>query len=216
MRRLGVPAALLAATLLLTACSGNQTDGGMPVPVEGDDPSSTITLSGTPTPLPSSAPTSKPSASATTAVPPANAQVVVVPGNFADNPAVQGLVKSYPVYFSALVARDSDIIKSNFPAYFYADTSEGIDEAKRNGWVMKPPGSVVVTGISTEPMGIVRVKLCRSQTTQFWDPKGKRWTVAAPKGAPQVLDMLLTGLGWLPYRVGPSAGVNCAKVHFPA
>lgn len=216
MRRLGVPAALLAITMLLTACSGNTNDGGMPVPVEGDDPSTTITLSGTPSPPPSSAPTTKPSAPATTTAPPAKAQVTVVPGNFADNPAVQGLVTSYPVYFSALVARDSNIIKNNFPAYFYADTSEGIDEAKRNGWVMKPPGSVVVMGTSTQPLGVVRVKLCRSQTTQFWDPKGKRWMVAAPKGAPQVIDMILTGLGWLPYRLAPSSGVACTKVRFPA
>lgn len=216
MRRLGVPAALLAATLLLTACNGNTNDGGMPVPVEGGDPSTTITLSGSPTPPPSSAPTSKPSAPATTAAPPANAQVVVVPGNFADNPAVQGLVTSYPVYFSALVARDSNIIKDNFPAYFYADVSQGIDDAKRHGWVMKPPGSVVVMGTTSQPLNIVRVKLCLSQKTQFWNPKGKRWVVAAPKGAPQAIDMIRTGLGWLPYQLAPSTGVNCSKVRFPA
>lgn len=214
MRRLGVPAALLAATLLLSACGGKQDDGGVPVPVGGsDDP--TITLSGTPPVEPSA--TAKPSAPTTTAAPPsAETQVIVVPGNFASLPAVQGLVKSYPVYFSALVARDSDIIKDNFPAYFYADTASSIDDAKRNGWVMKPPGSVVVMGTAAQPLGVVRVKLCQSQNTQFWDPKGKRWTVAAAKGTPQVIDMIRTGLGWLPYRLAPAVGVKCAKVHFPA
>jgi hypothetical protein len=219
VRRSVVPAALLAATLLLSACGGNSDDGGMPVPVEeGDAP--TVTLSGSPSADPTSAPptSGKPSAPVSSALPkpPAKAQVIVVPGNFASNPAVQGLVKSYPVYFSALVARDSDIIKNNFPAYFYADTSEGIDEAKRNGWVMKPPGSVVVTGTAAQPLGVVRVKLCQSQTAQFWDPKGKRWTVAAAKGTPQAIDMILTGLGWLPYRIGSPAGIKCTGVSFPA
>ncbi|NEA37240.1 hypothetical protein G3I17_37175 [Streptomyces sp. SID13031] len=188
----------------------------MAVPV-GDDPEPTITLSGSPSAGPSSAPTGNPSAPATTAAkPPAKAQVIVVPGNFAAQPAVQGLVKSYPVYFSALVAGDSDIIKNNFPAYFYVDTKEGIAEAKRNGWVMKPPGSVVVMGTSPQPPDIVRVKLCTSQTTQYWDPKTKGWTVAAAKGVPQAIDVILTGLGWLPYRLAPTEGINCAKVRFPA
>ncbi|WBQ01817.1 hypothetical protein [Kribbella sp. CA-293567] len=216
MRRTAIPAALLSAALLLSACGGSSEDGGMPVPVEGGD-APTITLSGTPSAQPTAAPTKKPSAPVTTAAPPppAKGQVTVVAGNFASNPAVQGLVKSYPVYFSALVARDADIIKNNFPAYFYADVQQGIDEAKRNGWVMKPPGSVVVMGTSPQPPDVIRVKLCRSQTTQYWNPGSKSWVVAA-KGAPQVIDMIRTGLGWLPYQLAPSTGVNCAKVRFPA
>ncbi|MEV8371251.1 hypothetical protein AB0P21_00840 [Kribbella sp. NPDC056861] len=219
VRRSVVPAALLAATLLLSACGGSSDDGGMPVPVEGGD-APTMTLTPLPTAEPTPAPTGKqsgkPSVPATTAasVPPVG-QVTVVPGNFANNPAVQGLVKSYPVYFSALVAGDSNIVKNNFPAYFYADVQQGIDEAKRNGWVMKPPGSVVVMGTSTQPLDVIRVKLCRSQTTQYWNPKTKGWTVTA-KGAPQVIDMIRTGLGWLPYQLAPSTGVNCTKVRFPA
>jgi hypothetical protein len=81
---------------------------------------------------------------------------------------------------------------------------------------MKPPGSVVVMGTSAQPLNVVRVKLCQSQTTQYWDPKGKRWTVAASKGTPQAIDMILTGLGWLPYRMAPSTGIKCSTVHFPA
>jgi hypothetical protein len=138
-----------------------------------------------------------------------------VPGNFADNPAVQGLVKSYPVYFSALVARDADIVKNNFPAYFYADVADAIADAKRNGWVMKPPGSAVVMGTSPQPLDVTRVKLCLSQSTQYWNPKAKRWVVAGPKGVPQSIDMIRTGLGWLPYRVAPPKGINCAKARFP-
>jgi hypothetical protein len=218
VRRAGVPAALLAATLLLSACGGSKDDGGMPVPVGGGgDSQPTITLSGTPSADPTSAPTGKTSAPpVTAALPPAAGQVTVVPGNFAALPAVQGLVTSYPLYFSALVARDADIVKNNFPAYFYADTSQDILEAKRNGWVMKPPASVVVMGTSSQPLDVVRVKLCVSQTTQFWNPKAKSWVVAAPKGAARSIDMIRTGLGWLPYRLGPSSGSNCSKVHFPA
>jgi hypothetical protein len=213
VRRLGAPALMLAATLLLAGCGGKQTnDGGMPVPAGGDDSNSTSSTPGGST----AKPTTKPTAPTTTSAPTRKVQVIVKPGNYADNPAVQGLVKSYPVYFSALVARDSDIVKKSFPAYFYADTSLGIDEAKRNGWVMKPPGSVVVMGISSQPLGVVRVKLCRSQTTQFWSPRTKSWTLATPKGSPQVIDMIETGLGWLPYRMAPSSGVNCSKVRYPA
>ena len=81
---------------------------------------------------------------------------------------------------------------------------------------MRPPGSVVVLGVQSQPQGVVRVKTCRSQTTQYWDPKSKRWTLNAPKGSTQVIDMIKTGIGWMPYRIGPSSGVNCAGVRYPA
>ncbi|MEU4389775.1 hypothetical protein [Kribbella sp. NPDC023855] len=215
MRRLSVPAALLAATLLLSAC-GAKESGGMPVPVGSGEPERTITLSGTPSAEPTSAPT-KSSGPTKTKAPPATAtQVIVVPGNYAGNPAVQGLVTSYPVYFSALVARDADIVKNNFPAYFYADVQERINDAKRNGWVMKPPGSAVVVGTVPQPLDVVRVKLCLSQRTQYWNPKAKTWVVAGPRGVAQAIDMIRTGLGWLPYRLAPATGMKCGKVRFPA
>ncbi len=147
---------------------------------------------------------------------PRKAQVIVDPGNYSSNPAVQGLVRSYPLYFQALVTRDDSILKKSFPAFWYADTSQAILDAQRNGWIMRPPGSVVVLGVRSEPNGVVRVRTCRSQTTQYWDPKSKNWTVVAPKGSPQVIDMIQTGLGWLPYRMAPSTGVNCARVRYPA
>ena len=83
-------------------------------------------------------------------------QVIVDPGNYGSNPAVQGLVKTYPLYFQALVARDDTIVRKSFPAFFYADISESILEAKRNGWLMRPPGSVVVVGVQSQPQGVVR------------------------------------------------------------
>ncbi|WP_433002792.1 hypothetical protein [Kribbella sp. CA-294648] len=215
MRRLSVPAALLATTLLLSAC-GAKESGGMPVPVGGGESERTITLSRTPSAEPTAAPPPKSSGPKKTVAPPAAAQVIVVPGNFASNPAVQGLVKSYPVYFSALVARDADIVKNNFPAYFYADVEERINDAKRNGWVMKPPGSAVVMGTVPQPLDVVRVKLCLSQSTQYWNPKAKAWVVAGPRGVAQAIDMIRTGLGWLPYRLAPATGMKCGKVRFPA
>ena len=90
-------------------------------------------------------------------------------------------MKTYPLYFQALVARDDTIVRKSFPAFFYADISESILEAKRNGWLMRPPGSVVVLGVQSQPQGVVRVKTCRSQTTQYWDPKSKRWTRTPPR-----------------------------------
>lgn len=215
MRSLALPAAILAGTLLLTGCgSDNPSDGGRPVPVEPGGDSSTTT-SGTPTTR-TPAPTTAATQPTGTTTAPAKPQVVVVPGNYATNPAVQGLVRSYPVYFQALVTKDDTTVRKSFPAFFYADISEGIIEAKRNGWVMRPPGSVVVLGIQSRPNGVVRVRTCRSQTTEYWDPKAKRWTVTAPQGSPQVIDMIQTGVGWLPYRMAPPTGVSCAGVRYPA
>ncbi|GAA1572157.1 hypothetical protein GCM10009789_27140 [Kribbella sancticallisti] len=215
MRRLGAPALLLAATLVLAGCGGPETNkGGMPEPAGGGDPSTST--GNTPSTTPSAEPTTEPTAPATTAAPPRKAQVIVVPGNYAENPAVQGLVKNYPIYFSALVARDADIVKKAFPAYFYADVQLGIDEAKRSGWVMRPPGSVVVMGIKQEKFGVVRVQTCRSQTTQYWDPKAKQWALSGAKGVPQALDMIETGLGWTMYKIAPAGKLSCSKVRFPA
>lgn len=184
------------------------------MPVGVDDGGST-SPSGTPTAT-TSATTAVPTVPTKTAAPPRAAQVTVDPGNFGTNPAVQGLVKNYPVYFSALVARDPNIIKDSFPAFFYADTSLGINEAKANGWVMKPPGSVVVVGIEQQKYGVKRVKMCRSQSTQYWNPKAKAWTLVTPKGSPQALDMIETGLGWTMYRVAPTGKINCSRVRYPA
>jgi hypothetical protein len=217
VRSLAFPAAVMAGVLLLTGCGGNEPDGGRPVPVDpGGD---SATTSGTPATSPTAVSTTAPSPSQPTSTTTASrkAQVVVVPGSYRSNPAVQGLVKTYPLYFQALVARDSSIIKKSFPAFFYADVGLGIEEAKANGLVMKPPGSVVVVGIQPQKeFGIIRVKTCRSQNTQYWNPKAKAWDVVAPKGTPQAIDMIQTGVGWMPYRLGPSQGISCARVRYPA
>ena len=212
MRRLALPAALLAGLLLLTACGGkDDNDGGRPVPVGGD---STTTTSSTPTAEPSAEP-SKP-VSTTKPTTTTKPQIYVVAGNYASNAAVQGLVSKYPLYFQALVTKDDTVLKKSFPSFFYADVSEAIVDARRNGWVMRPPGSVVIVGTQSQPDGTMRVKTCRSQTTQYWDLKAKKWTEVTPKGSPEVIDMILTGIGWLPYRIAPSSGVSCVGVHYPA
>ncbi|MFF0268417.1 hypothetical protein [Kribbella sp. NPDC004536] len=213
MRRFAIPAALVGV-LLLSACGKDSNDGGLPQPA-GE--SGTTTSSSTPSAGPSQ-PTSAPTLPATTTQPtaPAAKQVIVQAGNYASNPAVQGLVTSYPLYFKALVDRDDTILKQRFPSFFYADVAQGIADAKRNGWVMKPPGSVVVVGAHSTKDGTVAVQTCRSQTTQYWDPKARNWTVVTPKGSPEVIEMVQTGMGWLPYRLATSKGVNCAGVHYPA
>lgn len=208
---------LLAGALFLAGCGGGESNRGtMPVPEEGGG--GTTTSSPTPTTRPTSGTTTAPTRARPTTEPrsPRKAQVIVVAANFSANPAVQGLVKSYPLYFQALVARDETIIRKNFPAFFYADTSLGIQEAKRNGWTMRPPGSVVVMGVRSQPFGVIRVQTCRSQTTQYWNPRTKAWTLVTPKGWPQAIDMVRTGMGWLPYRFGPSNGINCSRVRYPA
>ncbi|TQJ06828.1 hypothetical protein [Kribbella jejuensis] len=214
MRRFAIPAAVVGV-LLMSACGKDSKDGGLPVPAGGD--SGTTASSSTPSTQPTET-TSAPTAPATTAKPtaPAVQQVIVKAGNFASNPAVQGLVTSYPLYFKALVDRDDTILKQRFPSFFYADVAQGIADAKRNGWVMKPPGSVVVVGAHSTNDGTVAVQTCRSQTTQYWDPKARNWTVVTPKGSPEVIEMVQTGMGWLPYRLATSKGVNCAGVHYPA
>lgn len=214
MRRFALPAFAVVGVLLLSACSKDTNDGGRPVPVGGE---SGTTTSSTPSTAPSSAPATT-TAPTTTAKPtaPTAKQVIVQPGNFASNPAVQGLVTSYPLYFQALVSKDDTILKKRFPSFFYSDVSQGIQDAKRNGWIMKPPGSVVVVGASSTPDGTVAVRTCRSQTTQYWNPKARNWAVVTPKGSPEVIEMIKTGIGWMPYRLATSKGVNCASVRYPA
>jgi hypothetical protein len=214
VRTLALPAAVLAGALVLAGCGKDSTDGGRPVPVNGGDTGTTTSTTPSTTPSKPSS-TTAPTQPATTAKPTAK-QVIVQPGNFADNPAVQGLVTSYPLYFQALVTKDDTILKKQFPSFFYADVSQGIQDAKRNGWIMKPPGSVVVVGARSTPNNTVAVQTCRSQTTQYWDPKTRKWTVAAPNGSPEVIEMIKTGLGWMPYRLATSKGVNCAGVRYPA
>jgi hypothetical protein len=214
VRSVVLTVAALSGAVLLAGCGGSDTDGGRPVPVGGG--SSSSTTSDTPS-APSSQPTTAPSEPVqTTNAPPKKAQVIMVPGNFAANPAVQGLVQSYPLYFEALVSKDDTVLRTKFPLFFYSDTSQAILDAQAQGWVMKPPGSVVVRGVQNQPNGTVRVTTCRSQTTQYWDPRGKKWTVVAPNGSPQVIDMIKTGLGWRPYKLAPPKGVKCAGVHYPA
>nr|WP_184794776.1 hypothetical protein [Kribbella italica] len=208
-----------AFLVVLAGCSGGgeTNKGGLPIGVD-DQPDSnpTITL---PTPPPQSTPAPRPtSAKPTTAKPPAaTAKVVVVPGRFGAEPAVQGLVAKYPLYYQALVSRNSDIVKTGFPAIFYAGTATDIEAAKDAGWLMRPPGSIVVIGTSKQPYGVVRVNLCRSQRLQWWNPKTRKFVVNAPKGTGEAIDMVRTGFGWTMYRmVRPiPAGINCATVRYP-
>jgi hypothetical protein len=183
--------------------------------VGGDSGTTTSSTPSEEPSTPSSAPT-EPATTTATAKPTAQArQVIVQAGNFASNPAVQGLVTSYPLYFQALVSKDDTVLRKKFPSFFYSDVAQAIADAKRNGWIMKPPGSVVVVGARSTADGTVAVQTCRSQTTQYWDPKGKRWTVVTPKGSPEVIEMIKTGIGWLPYRLATSKGVNCGSVRYP-
>jgi hypothetical protein len=205
---------VLAAVLVLAGCGGSGPNvGGMPTPAGSSD--DTTSTAGTPTP---GASASDPTAAPTKTAPQGKAQVIVKPGKFAGNPAVQGLVRMYPIYFRGLVARDDKIVRNSFPGFFYADTAIGINEAKRNGWVMRPPGSIVVVGTEQQPYGVVRLKTCRSQTTQYWNPKTRRWVKVTPKGSPEVYDMVETGLGWMMYRLVTRIPkpYSCASVHYPA
>ncbi|MFD3402289.1 hypothetical protein ACFWUU_16515 [Kribbella sp. NPDC058693] len=214
MRRSALLPVVVTGVLLLSACGKNSNDGTLPVPAGGSDATtSSDTPSAEPT-EPSSAPTQP--AATTKPTTAAKAQIIIKAGNFASNPAVQGLVTSYPLYFQALVSKDDTVLKKKFPSFFYSDVSEGIFDAQRNGWIMKPPGSVVIVGAKSTPDGTVAVQTCRSQTTQYWDPKAKKWTVVTPNGSPEVIEMIKTGIGWLPYRLATSTGVKCSGVHYPA
>ncbi|WP_432935687.1 hypothetical protein ACQPXM_21350 [Kribbella sp. CA-253562] len=208
---------------VLAACGGNgdANRGGMPEGVEEQpDSPQTITL-GTPTP-PATSPSKrpgKPTKPTKTAPPPvASSQLTVVPGRFGADPAVQGLVAKYPLYYQALVRRDSNIVKTSFPAFFYADTAINIDAAKASGWVMRPPASVVVVGTSKQPYGVVRLNLCRSPRLQWWNPKTRTFVRNAPKGTAEAIDMVRTGVGWTMYRVVSPVpkGINCSTVRYPA
>jgi hypothetical protein len=219
--RSSITRVLLPVLLLsvLAGCGGNDdaNRGGLPEGVS-EEPSGdrTITLG---TPTPPATPTTRPSKPTTTAPPPvASSQVTVAPGRFGADPAVQGLIEKYPLYYQALVKRDSNIVKTSFPAFFYADTAINIDAAKASGWVMRPPGSIVVVGTSKQPFGVVRLNLCRSQRLQWWNPETRKFVVNAPKGTAEAIDMVRTGVGWTMYKmVRPvPKGINCATVRYPA
>ncbi|WP_237771204.1 hypothetical protein [Kribbella sp. ALI-6-A] len=215
MRRLTLPTFLLATAVLLTGCGeGGTNKGTMPEGVE-DTSSTTDNTPGTPAPS-SPGTTAEPSTPVTTP-PAAKAQITVVPGNYASNPAVQGLVKKYPIYYKAQIDRNDSVIKETFPAYFYLDVTDNIKQAKSNGWVMRPPGSVVVMSVVQRPFGVVRLNLCLSQRTQYWKPKSRTWVKPAPQGLPKVIEMVETGMGWSMYReMKPDKPFSCAKVRFPA
>ncbi|TDD26108.1 hypothetical protein E1218_13580, partial [Kribbella turkmenica] len=108
MRRSALPAALLAGVLLLTACGQDSGDGGRPVPVGGDSGTTTAGTPATATSKPNPE-SSRPATPEPTTRP--KAQVIVKAGNFASNPAVKGLVNSYPLYFQALVSKDDTVLK---------------------------------------------------------------------------------------------------------
>src|SRR4051794_16110133 len=95
VRRLALPAALLTGALLLAGCGGNDSgDGSLPVPVDGD--ASSTTSSSTPS---TSTSEPNPQPSRTTTRPNTSKQklIVINPGNYSSNPAVQGLVRTYPL-----------------------------------------------------------------------------------------------------------------------
>ncbi|ADB32360.1 hypothetical protein Kfla_3299 [Kribbella flavida DSM 17836] len=215
-------AAVVLASVLIAACSNGAGSGTgrMPEGVEEQPAGPTTITLPTPTGEPSRTPRPSASTPAKPAKPPAasGARVVVVPGRFGAEPAVQGLVAKYPLYYQALVQRDSDLVKTNFPAFFYADTAINIDAAKASGWVMRPPGSIVVVGTSKQPYGVVRLNLCRSQRLQWWNPKTRKFVVNAPRGTAEAIDMVRTGLGWTMYKVvrPVPTGINCSAVRYPA
>ncbi|WP_112236608.1 hypothetical protein [Kribbella monticola] len=208
-------AGVVTAILLLAGCGGSEKNNGtLPVGV-GDDSEPTVTLS---SPAPRTSEPSTPRTPTRTGAPPRTAKLTVVTGNYGSVPAVQGLVAKYPLYFQAMAEGNSDLIKANFPAFFYADTAINVETAKSNGWVLRPPASIVVMGAKQQPNGVVRVSLCRSQTAQYWNPKTKRWVVTAPHGAPQAIDMVRTGAGWTMYQMAKPMpkGIDCSKVRYPA
>lgn len=197
-------------TTLIVGCGGGG-GGSMPTPVD-DEPSSTTptTQTTTPSPAQSTASPSNPSAK--------RPLVYVVGGRYDSDPAVQGLKVKYPVYFRALVQRDSRVVAAEFPRYFYADTVALIDEARAGGWIMRPPGGVVVRALERRPGGIVRISTCRSQSTEYWNPKTRRWVISAPQGSADVVDMARRGSGWTLYRwLRPvPRPFSCAGVKYPA
>ena len=125
-------------------------------------------------------------------------------------------MKTYPLYFQALVARDDTIVRKSFPAFFYADISESILESQAGRWLMRPPGSVVVLGGPEPAAGRGAGEDVSLTDHAVLGSQVEAVDSNAPKGSPQVIDMIETGIGWMPYRIGPSSGVNCAGVRYPA
>ena len=152
MRRFALPAARAGRAYCCSppAAARTPTTARLPVPAGG----SGHDVLGHPVDR-AREPTSAADPAATTPSPPTapKAQIIIKAGNFASNPAVQGLVTSYPLYFQALVSKDDTVLKKKFPSFFYSDVSEGIFDAQRNGWMMRPPGSVVVDRRAKQHVG---------------------------------------------------------------
>ncbi|MFC0625322.1 hypothetical protein [Kribbella deserti] len=210
-------AAVVSAVLLLTVgCGGNEPTGGAPTPI---DPGAGGETSETPS-ASASTPTDKPTTPASTATTPAGParQIIVVTHIFKNQPVVQAFASAYPVYFKALVDRDDAVLRSTFPSYFHADVEAQIAVAKRAGWVMRPPGSIVLRKVDKLPDGKFRIGSCRSQRTEYFDPVAKKWVRSAPKGTPDVIVMAPLNGTFVMYRwLGSrNAGFTCAGIPYPA
>jgi hypothetical protein len=217
-RVIATAVATVALAVAATGCGEGGSTGGAPTPV--DDTAASDPTSAPSTPATSDAPNpSTATATATAAPKPGSArQIIVVTHKFQNIPAVRAFAAAYPVYFKALVDKDTDALRTQFPAYFYADTEAQITIAKDAGWVMRPPASIVLRIVETLPDGKVKISSCRSQRTEYWNPRANKWVRSAPKGSPDVIIMALRGDSWVMYRwmTSPPPTFGCGGISYPA
>ncbi len=218
LRRSGVLGAFTAAVLasvlasgLLAGCGGS-TAGGSPTPFEDDATSGAS--SSTPSAEPSSPPSTTPTAPPST---PSGKRpfVLVAPGKYITSPAVGGFTLAIQVFYRARMTYSPDAMQGWATSKFRADNDIEILNAKPAGYVMRPPGRVVVRGVRKGPIqNTTTVDVCLGPTMAWYDPKRKRYTNDLPNGSPISFVMYGSGSRWLLHVAVPGK-FSCTTVKYP-
>lgn len=210
-RRTRLAALCALAALALAGCNGGEDAGSGPTPFEDDS-------SGTPSSPASSSnsTTTDPTTPATSQPPAKKALVIVDPGKYRSNPAVQGFTRTIQEFYKARQAHNPRLMNAWTSSIFYTDNESGILLAKTQGLVMRPPGKVSVRGVRKGPIAnSVTVDVCFGPTMAWWDPKRKKYTNDLPNGSPISMDITNAGSRWEFYQARKGK-FSCTAVRYPS
>lgn len=209
-RRTGLAVVSALVVLAIAGCNGDDDAGSGPTPFADDS-------SGTPSsPAESSEPATTEPTSAATTPPAKKALVIVDPGSYKSNAAVQGFTRTIQEFYKARQAHNPKLMNAWTSSIFYTDNESGILLAKTQGLVMRPPGQVVIRGVRKGPIAnSTTVEACFGKTMAWWDPKRQKYTNDLPNGSPISMDMTNAGSRWEFYQARKGT-FSCTSVRYPS